>query len=107
MGTDLREHQEVTADGRQGEAEPGSDQSGGNAIKYNDSDGRVTLDADHKFLCEGCRDSGIGIPEDRITFLFLPWIKHVPERLAVPDWGLSITKNVIQMHHGVIDVESI
>ena len=70
---------------------------------------RVTLDADHKYFYVKVADSGIGIPEDSVDHIlsvFFRVDKARSERLAVPDWGLSITKNVIQMHHGVIDVES-
>ena len=47
-----------------------------NAIKYNVDSGwvRVTLDADHKLSVSSV------------------WIKHVPERLAVPDWGFLLLK---------------
>mgnify|MGYP002241327696 CR=1 FL=1 len=68
-----------------------------NAIKYNVDSGwvRVTLDADHKYFYVKVADSGIGIPEDSVDHILsvsFVWIKHVPERLAVPDWGFLLLK---------------
>ena len=82
-----------------------------NAIKYNIDSGwvRVTLDADHKYFYVKVADSGIGIRRTVWTIFFerfSVWTRHVPGKLAVQDWDFRSQKSVIQMHHGVIDVES-
>ena len=43
-----------------------------NAIKYNRENGwvHVTLDADHKFFYVKVSDSGMGIPEESLDYIF-------------------------------------
>lgn len=82
-----------------------------NAIKYNRDLGvvRVTLDADHKYFYIKVMDMGIGIPEDALEHIFERFFRVDKARsreVGGTGLGLAITKNVIQMHHGVIDVES-
>ncbi len=82
-----------------------------NAIKYNVDSGwvRVTLDADHKYFYIKVADSGIGIPEDSLDHIFERFFRVDKARsreVGGTGLGLAITQNVIQMHHGVIDVES-
>lgn len=82
-----------------------------NAIKYNVDSGwvRVTLDADHKYFYIRVADSGIGIPEDCVEHIFERFFRVDKARsreVGGTGLGLAITQNVIQMHHGVIDVES-
>lgn len=82
-----------------------------NAIKYNRDSGmvRVTLDADHKYFYIKVVDTGIGIPEDALEHIFERFFRVDKARsreVGGTGLGLAITKNVIQMHHGVIDVES-
>ena len=82
-----------------------------NAIKYNVDSGwvRVILDADHKYFYIKVADSGIGIPEDSLDHIFERFFRVDKARsreVGGTGLGLAITQNVIQMHHGVIDVES-
>ena len=82
-----------------------------NAIKFTPREGRVEVvarqDADH--LIVEVRDSGIGIPSDLL--------QHVFERFRQVDSsssrafgglgiGLSIVKNLVEMHGGSVDVQS-
>lgn len=83
-----------------------------NGIKYNVDSGwvRVSLDADHKYFYIKVADSGIGIPEDSLEHIFERFFRVDKARsreVGGTGLGLAITKNVIQMHRGVIDVESI
>ena len=83
-----------------------------NAIKYNVDSGwvRVTLDADHKYFYIKVADSGIGIPEDALDHIFDRFFRVDKARsreVGGTGLGLAITKNVVQMHRGVIDVESV
>lgn len=82
-----------------------------NAIKYNVDSGwvRVTLDADHKYFYIRVADSGIGIPQDSIDHIFERFFRVDKARsreVGGTGLGLAITKNVIQMHQGIIDAES-
>lgn len=82
-----------------------------NAIKYNVDGGtvRVTLDADHKYFYIKVADTGIGIPEDSVEHIFERFFRVDKARsreVGGTGLGLAITKNVIQMHRGVVDVES-
>lgn len=83
-----------------------------NAIKYNRDSGvvRVTLDADHKYFYVKVADTGIGIPEDAVEHIFERFFRVDKARsreVGGTGLGLAIAKNVIQMHHGVVDVESV
>ena len=83
-----------------------------NAIKYNVDSGwvRVTLDTDHKYFYIKVADSGIGIPEDALDHIFDRFFRVDKARsreVGGTGLGLAITKNVVQMHRGVIDVESV
>ena len=82
-----------------------------NAIKYNVEDGwvRVSLNADHKYFFIKVADSGIGIPEDALDFIFERFYRVDKARSRESGGtglGLAITKSVIQMHHGAIKVYS-
>jgi two-component system NtrC family sensor kinase len=50
-------------------------------------------------------DTGEGIPEDRIRRIFDPFFttKNTAENTGL---GLSITKGIIDKHHGTIEIES-
>lgn len=83
-----------------------------NAIKYNRDSGmvRVTLDADHKYFYVKVADTGIGIPEDALEHIFERFFRVDKARsreVGGTGLGLAITNNVIQMHHGIIEVESV
>ena len=83
-----------------------------NAIKYNVNSGwvRVTLDADHKYFYLKVADSGIGIPEEDVDHIFDRFFRVDKARsreVGGTGLGLAITKSIVQMHGGVIDVESI
>jgi len=82
-----------------------------NAIKYNKPDGRVDIYVDkiNPKYCElSIKDSGIGIPSDKLDYLFKPF-----NRLNERDYanegtgiGLSITKSLIELMEGEIKVSS-
>ena len=83
-----------------------------NAIKYNVDSGwvRVTLDADHKYFYLKVMDSGIGIPEEDVDHIFDRFFRVDKARsreVGGTGLGLAITKSIVQMHGGIIDVESV
>jgi len=81
-----------------------------NAIKYNRRGGAVTLSIR---ILEGAaelavRDTGIGMPLQRMTDLFKPFERLGRENLAVEGTGLglALTKRLVEAMHGTLDVES-
>ncbi len=83
-----------------------------NAIKYNKKNGwvRVVLDADHQFFTVRIEDSGIGIPEEfleRIYERFYRVDKSHSREIGGNGLGLAITRNIILMHRGTIQVSSV
>jgi len=83
-----------------------------NAIKYNKQNGwvRVTLDADHQFFTVTVEDSGKGIPEEAIGHIFERFYrvdKSHSKEIGGNGLGLAITRNVIIMHRGTIQVSSV
>ena len=82
-----------------------------NAIKYNVPDGwvRVSLNADTRFFFVKVADCGIGIPEESQEQIFERFYRVDKARsrgTGGSGLGLSITKNIITMHHGEIRVYS-
>ncbi|HBZ53476.1 MAG TPA: hypothetical protein DEO82_06850 [Eubacterium sp.] len=82
-----------------------------NGIKYNKDGGyvRVSLNADHKFFYIKVVDSGIGIPEDKLEYIFDRFYRVDKARTRETGGtglGLSITKNIIMLHNGAIKVFS-
>lgn len=82
-----------------------------NAIKFTPSDGLVNqkIELVDGHLEISVKDSGIGIPEDKIPFLFDKFSKA--SRVGTSGekstgLGLSITKELIERHNGKIVVES-
>jgi len=82
-----------------------------NAIKFTEK-GSITLTADRqgKSVLVSIKDTGIGIPEDKIKDLFKKFYQINPEesrKLGGTGLGLSISKQIIEMHNGKMNVESI
>ena len=82
-----------------------------NAIKYNRENGwvRVSLDADHKFLYVKVSDSGIGIPQESIDYIFERFYrvdKSHSREIGGTGLGLAITRSAVVAHRGAIKVQS-
>jgi signal transduction histidine kinase len=79
----------------------------GNGIKFTPENGAVTLKiySDDELVKIECRDTGPGIPDDKIGMLFNKF-----ERLNATKegtgLGLAITKDIVEMHRGKVLVES-
>ena len=83
-----------------------------NAIKYNKQNGwvRVMLDADYQYFTVLVEDSGRGIPEEsleRIYERFYRVDKSHSKEIGGNGLGLAITRNVVLMHRGTIQVSSV
>jgi signal transduction histidine kinase len=82
-----------------------------NAIKYNKPDGSVVLEgtcADGNLRVD-VRDTGLGIPEEEIPFVFEDFFRVKSSQTAeIPGTGLglSIVKKIVEGHHGSVEVES-
>ncbi len=93
-----------------------------NAIKFTDYGGRITLqveiwnkklppglDPGKSYVRVSVRDNGIGIkPEDqeRLFGEFIQLDASASRRYGGTGLGLSITKRLVEMHNGIIEVES-
>lgn len=82
-----------------------------NAIKYNRENGwvRVTLDADHKFFYVKVSDSGMGIPQESLDYIFERFYrvdKSHSREIGGTGLGLAITKSAVVSHRGAIKVQS-
>lgn len=82
-----------------------------NAIKYNHENGwvRVSLDADHKFFYVKVSDSGMGIPEEALDYIFERFYrvdKSHSREIGGTGLGLAITRSAVVAHRGAIRVQS-
>jgi signal transduction histidine kinase len=84
----------------------------GNAIKYSDPGGRVTLDATQRatdVLFRVC-DEGRGIPEDKLESVFerFEQVDSSDARLkGGTGLGLAISRGIVERHGGRIWAESV
>ncbi len=83
-----------------------------NGIKYNMEGGwvHVSINADHQYCYIKVEDSGIGIPEDSLQYIFERFYrvdKSHSREIGGTGLGLAITKNAVSMHKGDIKVHSI
>jgi PAS domain S-box-containing protein len=81
----------------------------GNAVKFTDSGGTVTVsaqpNADHAVI--SVRDTGIGIPEEHLPHLFdRHWHARRTARTAGTGLGLAIARGIVHAHGGRIWVDS-
>jgi signal transduction histidine kinase len=81
----------------------------GNAVKFTDSGGSVTVsaqaDADHAVI--SVKDTGIGIPEEHLPHLFdRHWHSRRTSRTAGTGLGLAIARGIVHAHGGEIWVDS-
>jgi signal transduction histidine kinase len=81
----------------------------GNAVKFTDRGGRVTLDV--SAVAGGCRfvvsDTGIGIPADALPHIFdRYWHSRRAGRKAGSGLGLAIAKGIVDAHGGAFEVSS-
>jgi signal transduction histidine kinase/ActR/RegA family two-component response regulator len=81
-----------------------------NAIKYNKSEGSVNLwceksDATVRLIVA---DTGQGIPQEQIDHIFEPFDRLGAEDSSIEGTGigLTITKRLVEMMHGILGVES-
>ncbi|MCK6571768.1 ATP-binding protein [Myxococcota bacterium] len=81
----------------------------GNAIKFTDTGGvRLTqwLEGDH--VCLAVEDTGEGIPEDHLPYIFEKFyrVENVVHTKEGTGLGLALVRTIVDHHHGTIDVRS-
>ena len=82
-----------------------------NAIKYNVENGSVIVEgsADQEFVAIRVTDSGVGISEENLSYIFEDFFRVEDEKSkTVPGTGLGLTiaKKIADSHLGHIEVES-
>lgn len=82
-----------------------------NAIKYSDKNGVVTLSAEQldNSIYIRVRDSGIGIASDDQNYIFDKFYRSNDEKTRARTGhglGLSLAKDIVQLHHGSLSVKS-
>jgi len=80
-----------------------------NAIKFTESGGKITLQAnqDGNFIVFSIADTGIGIPADDLPRIFERFYKTDPSRRkGGTGLGLAIARKLVEAHHGNIWAES-
>jgi signal transduction histidine kinase len=82
-----------------------------NAIKYNKENGKieVSLNFEKEYLYIKVKDSGIGIPKDKLEDVF-KLFKQINNRITKlsegSGIGLSIVKSLVSLHNGTINAYS-
>lgn len=81
-----------------------------NAAKYTPRGGRVKLEArvEGGDVVVSITDNGMGIEADRIERIFEPFVHTGPRKTVGTGLGigLSLTKRLVEMHHGSIEAHS-
>ena len=82
-----------------------------NAVKYNRSAGSIEIDCTRTTpdrVRIAVRDTGLGLPPEKLARLFTPFQRLGAERTAIPGAGLGLTlsKRLVELMGGVIGVES-
>jgi two-component system sensor histidine kinase ArlS len=80
-----------------------------NAIKYSRDTVHVTIKEEKRFAVIEVRDQGNGIPKEELPRLFERFYrvdKARNRKTGGVGLGLAIAKQIVQMHHGTIDIKS-
>jgi len=82
----------------------------GNATKYTPEGGKITLSAQREdyYITVGISDTGSGIPQDKLPFIFEPFfrVKGKEERHKGSGLGLTFCKKIMESHGGEISATS-
>ncbi len=83
----------------------------GNALKFTDAGGVVSLDVERKGgdLVFTVSDTGIGIPEDKIALLGRPFMQvqnDYARKYEGTGLGLSLVKGLVELHGGHVSITS-
>jgi len=84
-----------------------------NAIKFTQSGGRIVIavradghdDGGAPFVCVDCVDNGVGIPPEHLPHIAQRFYR-VGEHVAGTGLGLSLSKDVVELHGGTMQIVS-
>ena len=82
-----------------------------NATKYTNKNGKIDVDltSDEEFIVVSIKDSGIGIPKEKVGAIFNRFVQvdsSLTRKCEGSGIGLSLVKSLIEMHGGEINVYS-
>jgi signal transduction histidine kinase len=82
-----------------------------NAINYSPSGGQITLSGERTddYVQLGVRDTGMGIPAEDMASVFTPFERissRKSHRRSGAGLGLTLVKNIIELHGGVAAIDS-
>ena len=82
----------------------------GNATKYTPEGGKIiiTVKNNEYYTTTSISDTGIGIPNDKLPFIFEPFFrcKGKDEKIRGSGLGLTFCKKIMESHNGGIEVSS-
>ena len=83
----------------------------GNATKYTPENGRISIsvESDDYHVTIRISDTGVGIPADKLPFIFEPFyrVRGKAEQQQGSGLGLTFCKRIMEMHGGEIAASSI
>lgn len=82
-----------------------------NAFKYTQDGGRISLSVikDEKYVTLWVEDSGVGIPKEQQDLIFARFSQFkrlLSGKVYGTGIGLALCKEIVELHHGKIEVES-
>jgi two-component system phosphate regulon sensor histidine kinase PhoR len=81
-----------------------------NAVKFTPAGGEVEMTAEARLdsLRISVRDTGVGIPPERLGLIFQPFAQAVdrPETVDGTGLGLALVKRIVEAHNSRVDVQS-
>lgn len=81
-----------------------------NAVKFNREEGtiliRLSQSRDRKWMVGQIKDNGIGIPKEKLPKVFTRFFQVDGSSTAGTGLGLAVTKHLVELHGGSIQVES-
>lgn len=82
-----------------------------NAYKYTNSPGKISIEVEKRKneVLISVRDSGIGIPEEDLSFIFERFYRAEKSRSRETGGtgiGLALVHQITQLHHGTLEVKS-
>ncbi len=80
----------------------------GNSIKFTQNGGEISVDTEHAGTCIRIiiSDSGMGINPDYLDKIFDKFVQVSGSKTGSVGLGLTIAKEIIELHHGAINVWS-
>ncbi len=82
-----------------------------NALKFSNANGQIRIDISETkdFMIISVSDKGVGIASDKLKYLFNRFESFVNSASSIQQGtgiGLSLTKELVELHQGAIEVES-